>query len=396
MPFLAGIPPLEEVELEGQRVLVRADLDLAVDDATGAVVDDGPLRAVLPTFEQIQARGARLVIAAHRGTRRGKSTAALTLEPVGSRLAELPGWEVLLPDECVGDMARKLVAELRPGQVCLLENLRFNPGEEQNDEAFVRELGRLSDVFVADALSVLHLPHASVVGLPRLLRARTVGLALRRELEAFGRLEPPSASALLGGTFSSEAPLVEALLGRSMTLMLAGQLGSTLLAAQHANLGATVIDETSLAQARTLLEQMRQRKADFRLPVDVVVGPAGERGAASVAAVGAVPPGHAVLDIGPKTAGEWSIELARSSAVLWNGNLAMTPSSIRPEGSIAVLGALAESHVFSLVGPDSASAVGLLGMDPGRFGHVTQGGEAARELLLGKKLRGLELLRVPR
>ena len=235
--LLAGIPPLEELELEGQRVLVRADLDLAVDAETGAVLGDAPLVAAMPTFEHVVGRGARLVIAAHRGSPQGKPTRALSLEPVGSRLAELTGWEVLLPEECVGDVPRKLVAELRTGQVCLLENLRFDPGEEQDDETFVRELGRLADVFVADALGVLRLEHGSVVGLPQLLRHRTAGLALRRELEAFTRFDQPLTSALLGGAFSVGVPLVEALVRRSVPLLLGGPLGSTLLAAQGVQSG---------------------------------------------------------------------------------------------------------------------------------------------------------------
>jgi phosphoglycerate kinase len=391
--LLAGIPPLEELELEGQRVLVRADLDLAVDAETGAVLGDAPLVAALPTFEHVVGRGARLVIAAHRGSPQGKPTRALTLEPVGSRLAELTGWEVLLPEECVGDVPRKLVAELRTGQVCLLENLRFDPGEEQDDEMFVRELGRLADVFVADALGVLHLEHGSVVGLPQLMRHRTAGLALRRELEAFARFDQPLTSALLGGAFSVGVPLVEALVRRSVPLLLGGPLGSTLLAAQGVRLGATAVDHAILAQARTLLERARQRRAELSLPTDFLIGPKSGPGSPTVAPVGAVLPDHSVLDIGPRTAAEWRSRLGQAKCVLWNGPLEITPGSACPEGTLAVLAALGEGPAFSLVGPDSAP--GSLGMDPARFGHVTRGGEAARQLLLGRRLPGLELLRGP-
>jgi phosphoglycerate kinase len=391
--LLTGIPPLEELELEGQRVLVRADLDLLVDGETGAVLDDAPLSAALPTFQHVVGRGARLVIAAHRGNPQGKPSRALTLEPAGSRLAELTGWEVQLPEECVGDLARKLVGELRSGQVCLLENLRFDPGEEQNDEIFVRELGRLADVFVADALAVLHLAHASVVGLPKLLRHRTAGLALRRELEAFGRLDQPMTVALLGGTFSAGVPLVEALLRRSIPVLVGGLLGSTLLAAQGVSLGASAVDNAILAQARTLLEHARQRRAELVLPTDVVIGPTGRAGSPSVAPIGAVSRDHSVLDIGPRTAAEWRSRIGQSKCVLWNGPIEMTPGSAHPDGSLAVLAALGEGPAFSLVGPDSVPVLRALGTDPSRFGHVTRGTEAARELLLGRKLPGLELLR---
>jgi phosphoglycerate kinase len=350
----------------------------------------------LATFQHVVGRGGRLVIAAHRGRPEGKPSRALSLEPVGSRLAELTGWEVLLPDECVGDMARKLVGELRSGQVCLLENLRFDPGEEQDDEVFVRDLGRLADVFIADAFGVLHLAHASVVGLPKLLRLRTAGFALRRELEAFARLDEPPTLALLGGAFAAGVPLVEALLRRAVPLLVGGPLGSTLLAAQGQRLGASAVDNAALARARTLLEHARQCRVELGLPVDFVIGPARGPGSPGVAPAGAVPPDHSVLDVGPRTVAEWRSRLVESKSVLLNGHLEMTPGSAHPEGTLGLLAALAEGPAFSLVGPDSAAGLGSLGLESARFGHVTRGAEAATELLLGKRLPGLEQLRSQR
>jgi phosphoglycerate kinase len=242
---------------------------------------------------------------------------------------------------------------------------------------------------------VLQLAHGSVVGLPKLLRHRTAGLALRRELEAFARLDQPMTSALLGGAFSVGVPLVEALIRRSVPLLLGGPLGSTLLAAQGVRLGATAVDHAILAQARTLLEQARQRRAELSLPTDFLIGPSGGPGSPTVAPVGAVTPDQSVLDVGPRTAAEWRSRLGQSKCVLWNGPLEMTPGSARPEGTLAVLAALGEGPAFSLVGPDSAPLLGSFGMDPARFGHVTRGAEAAHQLLLGGRLPGLELLRGP-
>jgi phosphoglycerate kinase len=392
MQLPADIASLEELELEGQRVLVRADLDVAVDPETGAVLDDAPLVAAQATFEHVISRGARLVIAGHRGNPAGKPTRSLSLEAVGSRLAELTGWELLLPEESVGDMPRKLVSELRPGQVCLLENLGFDPGEEQNDDTYVRELGCLCDVFVADSLGALHLAHASVVGLPRLLRYRAAGLALRRELEAFGRIAEPGTVILLGGSFARSVPLAQALLGRSAPLLLGGEIGLSLLAAQGVALGATKIDTAILAEARTFLEQARQRRAELLLPTDFVIG--GGEQAPTAVPLGGVPPDGLVLDFGPRTAAEWQSRLDASETALWDGPLACRSAS--PEGSLAVLSALASGPGFAFVGPDAATELASLPLDPTRFGHVTRGGEAARQLLLGKKLPGLEILRGPR
>jgi phosphoglycerate kinase len=174
-----------------------------------------------------------------------------------------------------------------------------------------------------------------------------------------------------------------------------GALGSTLLAAQGVRLGVSAVDQAALAQARTLLELARQRRADVGLPLDFVIDQARGPGSPSVAPAGAVPPDHSVLDIGPRTVAEWRSRLAHAKCILFNGTPEMTPGSAQPEGSLALVAALAEGPAFSLVGPDSAPVLASLGMDPARFGHVTRGGEAARQLLLGRKLPGLELLRTP-
>jgi phosphoglycerate kinase len=387
-----GIVPLEELELEGKRVLVRLDLELPVDEPSGAVTDDSKLLAALPTLTYLAGRGARLVVAGHRGHHRPKSPVRLSLEPVGSRLAELTHWEVFLPEAPVGDVARKLVAELRAGQACLLENLVWSAGEESNDEAFIRELLVLADVYVADTLSVLGRPYASVVGLPPLL-PRSAGLWLRRELEAFERLDAPDTVAILGGSFKREAPMLEALLARCRAVLVGGQIGWTLLGAQGIHLGQTTVDAAAFAQARTLLDKARQRKVDLVLAKDVVAGPGGGTLALDRMAVTEVPATYSVLDIGPATVALWRARVAQSTAILWNGPLTSKPGTAQADGSLALAEALATGPGYCLVGPDSTLLLGPLGLDPTRFGWVTQGAEAARQLLSGKRLPGLEALR---
>ncbi|MFC1641088.1 phosphoglycerate kinase [Myxococcota bacterium] len=395
MPVPSGIVPLQDAELEGQRVLVRADLDLASDQTGSPALDAVKLTAAIATFKHVMERQARLVVAASRGSPRGQRDHHLSLEPAASQIAELAGWEVFVPEDCVGDMPRKLVAELRPGQVCLLENLLFDPRETDGNEAFARELSQLADVFVADALNVLHHTHASAVSLPRLLPHRAMGLALQHELSCFSRLQDRPNVALIGGQYARQAQLAEALLDRFTTLLLGGELGATLLAAQGVDIGTTPIESRQLAQARTLLHQAKNRGTEILLPIDAVVSTSVRPGNAGVVTVSQLGREHRIVDIGPETVAAWRTRLGRARSVLWDGPLSVCSS--QPEGSRALLEWLGSGcHGFVLVGPDSAPLLGPLSLDPSLFNHVTQGDGAARELLMQRPLPGLDALRAIR
>ena len=277
---LAGIRwvedlPLADGGLQGQRVFVRVDFNVPLDKKTGRITDDARIREAIPTIKLLADAGAKVILASHLGRPKpGKRD--LSLEPVGARLAELTGYEVLLPEDCVGDAPKKIIHDLRTErQVCLLENLRFHEEEEKDDEGFARQLAELADVYVDDAFGAVHRAHASVHALPRLMRTRAAGLLLKKELTSLARLtdrpEKPYVAVLGGAKVSDKIDVVEALLAVVDTLAIGGAMANTFLAAQGKSMGKSRVEEDKLALARTILTKAQARKVEVLLPVDVVV-----------------------------------------------------------------------------------------------------------------------------
>ncbi|MDH5493907.1 MAG: phosphoglycerate kinase, partial [Myxococcales bacterium] len=391
----AAIRPVTELELEGRRVFVRVDFNVPLRD--GEISDDTRIRAALPTILHIIEAGGRVVLASHLGRPKGKVDPALSLEPVGQRLAELlPAQEVLLTDDCIGDGARKVVADLRDGQVALLENLRFHAEEGEDDESFARELARLCDVYVNDAFGAAHRAHASVHALPRLITERAAGLLLLRETKALTRLlrDPPRPFvALLGGAkVGDKIGVLETLCGLADTVIVGGAMANTFLAAKGLEMGRSRVEASKLAVARSLMARAEERGLELLLPSDLRVADSLEAEEARTVPIDALGPEDMALDIGSASVDAFSAILRRAGSVFWNGPMGLFERPLFAEGTLALAKTLAAAPGFRVVGGgDSVAAVQGMGLAD-RFDHVSTGGGAALEFLEGRKLPGVGAL----
>jgi len=398
MGILDGIRSIDDLKLESQRVFIRVDFNVPL-SKSGEVTNDERIRASLPTIKKALSSGARVVLGSHLGRPNGKRDGAFSLEPVGLRLSELLGQDVYLPDDCIGDAAKKLITELRPGQLVLLENLRFHAEEEQNDESFAREIASLCDVYVNDAFGSSHRAHASVTSLPRMIRERGMGYLLRDEITSLARVsenpEKPFVAVLGGAKVSDKLKVIEALLRRCDAICIGGAMANTLLAAAGHAMKASRLELDQLALGRSLIEQARDRRVKLLLPTDVVVAESPEAKSGEAVSVSKIPDYGMALDIGPATVAAFSAQIARAKTVFWNGPLGLFENSAFAEGSIALARALAEASGFTVVGGgDSVAAVARAGDEIAKkIGFISTGGGASLELIEGHKLPGVEALR---
>ena len=401
MTTLAGITPIKDLPIENKRVFIRVDFNVPLEeqrDGTMTIADDARIVEALPTIKHAMDRGARVILASHLGRPKGRDP-KLSLEPVGARLAELLGIEVHLPEDSIGDAAKKVVYDLRAGQVCLLENLRFHPEEEKDDEGFAMKLAELCDIFVDDAFGAVHRAHASVHALPKVVRECGCGFLLEKEITALGKIitnpEKPFVAILGGAKVSDKIAVLESLLEKVDALIIGGAMANTFLAARGLNLQKSKIEEDKLALARTILEKAREKSVDLVLPVDVVVADNLHAAAGTAVDVGAIPEGHMALDVGPKSLALFQKWFDKAGSVFWNGPMGLFEKPAFANGTFTVARALAASRAFTVIGGgDSASAVKLAG--PGvaeKFSHISTGGGASLELIEGKKLPGIEVLR---
>jgi phosphoglycerate kinase len=387
---------LSQLDLEGRRILVRVDLDVPLTPARG-VADAAGLALSIPTIKEILNRGARVVLASHLGRPEGRPHPEYSLEPVGAYLADLLGQEVLLTDEPVGDGARKVVLDLRPGGVALLENLRFSPGEEANDDRFARALASYADIYVNDALSVSHLAHASVAGVPRHVSVKGMGLALERDLAALvrltGEIERPFWVVLGGSRVQDRMPALESLLLRADGFCFGGAVANTFLSARGATLGRSLLEGDRLPWARNFLSRAQARDVSVLLPRDLVAAAGVRSPAGRVLAAQRLPDDLAALDIGPDTLAAFGEAISRARTVFWNGPMGAFESEPFAAGTLGVARAIASTRGALTVaaGRDTARAVERAGVIS-RITHCASAGPAALEILSGRKLPGLAAL----
>ncbi len=392
----AEIRSIEELSLEGVTTFVRVDFNVPLDE--GRVADDTRIRAALPTIKYAIGQGARVVLASHLGRPKGKVVPSFSLEPVAARLAELlDQGEVRLTDDCIGDGARKVIQDLRDGQVALLENLRFHPGEEADDVDFAHELGGGCGAYVNDAFGAAHRAHASVSALPRLISERAAGFLMQRELEVLSRLrtDPPRPYlAVLGGAkVSDKIAVIEALLTKVDALLIGGAMANTFLAARGLELGKSLCETDKLALARSLMSAAGESGVDLLLPVDLRIGSSPEESVGEAVDVADVPSEAMALDIGPATERLYRDRLRRAQAIFWNGPMGLFENPAFAEGTRAVARAVADCPGFSVVGGgDSVTAVMQAGLAD-QYEHVSTGGGASLEYLEGRPLPGVEALK---
>jgi len=383
---------IRDLTLDARRVLLRADFNVPMED--GKITDASRIVATLPTMRHAIERGARLILMSHLGRPNGKATPKYSLEAVGSALAELLPCEVLFVDDCLSDAAGKVIADMRDGQVVLLENLRFHAGEEKNDDGFARTLAKLGDMYINDAFGAAHRAHASVSALPRLFPDRGIGLLIEQEVIALDKLRsgaPRPFVAVLGGAkVSDKMGVIDALLERVDTLLIGGAMGNTFLAARGLELGKSKIESDKLALARSVMQRAEDRGIKLLLPEDVVVADSLDATRGEVVKATAVPAEALALDIGPATAEAYRRVILGAKALFWNGPMGLFERAPFAEGSLAIARAGADCTGFTVVGGgDSVSAVNQSGLAD-RYDHLSTGGGASLEYLEGRPMPGLE------
>ena len=382
-------------DLAGKRGLVRVDYNVPLE--AGQVADATRIEASLPTLRWLLRRDARPVLLSHLGRPAGRPNPALSLTPVASALADLLGTEVLFSAPCDGKDALRASRELQSGQVLLLENTRFLPGETANDEALAGRLARLGDFFVNDAFGTLHRAHASTTGVPARLNPAAAGLLVEREVEALGALDRPRRPFVVafgGAKIGDKIELMRRFVERADLILVGGAMANTFLRAQGIETGASLVEEAALDLARSILSAGEER---IRLPTDVVVVDRSSGAGESVAdvRVDAIEPGMAALDIGPESRARYAEALRGCAAFFWNGPMGLFEDPRFAAGTLAIAEAAAEVTAtggFTVIGGgDSAAAIRRAGLLD-HVSHVCTGGGAALEYLSSGRLPGLDVL----
>ena len=382
---------IRDIDVGGKRVLVRVDFNVPLKD--GTVADDTRIRAALPTLNYLLEQGAALLLCSHLGRPKGKVVPELRMDPVARRLAELLGRPVNKLGDCVGPQVEAAAQALQPGQVVLLENTRFHPGEKANDSAFARQLASLAQAYVNDAFGSAHRAHASTEGVAHYLPA-VAGFLMEKELEFLGRAtvdpEHPYVAILGGAKISDKIDVIDSLLGQCDRLLIGGGMANTFFRAMDLEMGDSLVEEEVVPIARSLLEQARSRLV---LPVDVVIADAFDNDAtARIVAPNEVSVGWRILDIGPKTVATFESALGAAKTVIWNGPLGVFEMPNFAKGTFAVARLLAGMDAVTIIGGgDSAAAVRQAGLVD-RMTHVSTGGGASLEFLEGKTLPGVAVL----
>ncbi|MHB8780249.1 MAG: phosphoglycerate kinase [Candidatus Geothermincolia bacterium] len=387
---------VRDVDLKGKRVLVRVDFNVPVDKQTGAITDDIRIRAALPTIEYLREQGARVILCSHMGRPKGEVVESLRLNKVAQRLSELLGAPVVKTDQVVGPEVQQVAAALKAGDVMLLENLRFEPGETKNDGEFAARLGALAEVYVNDAFGAAHRAHASVEGVTHGMPA-VAGLLMESELEALTRLveEPrrPFVAILGGNKVSDKLGVIGRFLEICDEVLTGGGMCFTLMLAEGKGIGESLSEPDQVEQVKGFLAKSARTGTPLRIPVDVVAAASFAEDAESrVVEAGAVPEGWMGLDIGPKTVELYRESIGKAATVFWNGPMGVFEWDAFAAGTRGVAEAVAQSDAVTVSGGgDTNAALKKFGLED-RLTHVSTGGGASMEFLEGAELPGVAAL----
>jgi phosphoglycerate kinase len=387
---------IEQIQPEGQRVLVRVDFNVPLDDS-GNVTDDNRIQAALPTIKKLVQENAKVILMSHLGRPKGKKVDSMSLAPAAARLSDLLGKEVTMAPDCIGSEVEQLIGKMQPGDVTLLENLRFHPEEEANDEEFCKKLASLGDIYVNDAFGTAHRAHASTEGVTRHLKVCAAGYLMEKEIEYLSRtLEAPEKPfvAILGGAkISGKIDVIENLLPKVNSILIGGAMSYTLLKAKGIEVGKSLVEEDRVDMAKEVLDRAKAAGVDFHLPEDHVVAPKCEAGAETrVVDENDIPSDWMGVDIGPKTIDTYKKVISGAKTIVWNGPMGVFEIPEFAKGTFAVAEALADSGGTTIIGGgDSVSAVKKAGVSD-KITHISTGGGASLELMEGKELPGLAAL----
>ena len=392
---------VDDINVKGQKVLVRCDFNVPLKN--GVITDENRIIAALPTIKKLIADGGRVILCSHLGKPKGEPKPELSLAPVAKRLSELLGKEVVFAadDNVVGENAKKAVAEMKDGDVVLLQNTRYRAEETKNGEGFSKELGSLADIFVNDAFGTAHRAHCSTVGVVSYVKEAVAGYLIGKELKYLGNAvnDPvrPFVTILGGAKVADKLTVIENLLNNADTLIIGGGMAYTFLAAKGYSVGKSLLDSEKIDYCRDMLKKAEEKGVKILLPIDCTIAkdfPDPIDAPIEVTAVDAdkIPDDYQGLDIGPKTAELFANEVKNAKTVVWNGPMGVFENPTLAKGTIAVAKSLAETDAVTVIGGgDSAAAVNTLGFGD-KMTHISTGGGASLEFLEGKELPGIAAL----
>ncbi|MEX2426266.1 MAG: phosphoglycerate kinase [Thermomicrobiaceae bacterium] len=385
---------LDSLELKGKRALVRVDFNVPLNN--GRIGDDTRIRSTIPTITRLLERGASVVLMSHLGRPKGQVREELRLRPVAAHLGKLLGMQVAYSQDVTGDAAKRMTSELKSGEVGLIENLRFDPREEENDDSFAGEIAALGDCFVSDAFGAAHRAHASTVGVASHLPS-AAGLLMEKEIEALSwvlhEADQPMVVILGGAKVSDKIGVIENLMERAQRLIIGGGMANTFLKASGYDVGASMVEDDNVETARELMERAASRGVDIRIPKDAVVATSIDANAnARIIGLDDFEDQDMMLDIGPETIAYFKEALGDARTIVWNGPMGVFEHEQFASGTKAIADVVARSDAYTLIGGgDSVAAVEAMGL-AGSISHISTGGGASLEFLEGQELPGVAVL----
>jgi len=385
---------IKDIDVRGKRVFCRVDFNVPMQN--GAITDDTRVRAALPTIQYLVEQGAKVILASHMGRPKGQIVEELRLTPVAKKLSELLGKEVAKADEAYGEAVEAQIANMQDGDVLLLENVRFYPGEEKNDPELAKAFANLADVFVNDAFGAAHRAHASTEGIAKFIPAVS-GFLMQKELDVLGKAmsnpERPFTAIIGGAKVKDKIGVIENLLDKVDNLIIGGGLANTFTKAEGYEIGTSLLEEDKIDLAKSFMKQAEEKGVKFYTPIDAVIAPKfGEDVESKVVDIDAIPSDWMSLDIGPKTAALYADVIKNSKLVIWNGPMGVFEIDKFANGTKTVAQALADSDAYSVVGGgDSAAAAEKFELAD-KMSHISTGGGASLEFIEGKELPGVVAL----